>query len=109
MAKRNLRKTGQKAKKKGKKTSTQSKKKKSLIRLNPKKVHSSTKRKSRTPRKRIFYTLKDDAKIITALQKKRKEQTKSEIAKNMAKTLGRSSESVRDRIKTYLGKMNHED
>merc|ERR1712166_1428933 len=84
---------------------------------------SASKSKSATPVKtaqksaakgegsaRKFYTVAEDHKVYTCWQTgTKKNQTVSDISKQMAAALGRSEESVRDRIKRYLSKLNQAD
>ena len=64
--------------------------------------------KSENPRK--FYTVYEDNRIYKVWQQGTKNNsTVSDISKNLAKELGRSEESVRDRIKRYLSKLNSGD
>jgi hypothetical protein len=59
---------------------------------------------------RKFYTVNEDFKVYSAWQTgTKKNSTVSDISKQMAKELGRSEESVRDRIKRYLSKLNQGD
>jgi len=59
---------------------------------------------------RKFYTVAEDHKVYTCWQTgTKKNQTVSDISKQMAAALGRSEESVRDRIKRYLSKLNQAD
>ena len=79
--------------------------KKSMVRLNPRKSVKKSKRSSHTPKRRRFYNVTEDAKIARALINS-KGKTKSELSALLAKKLGRSVESVRDRIKRFIGRMN---
>merc|ERR1711935_150422 len=59
---------------------------------------------------RKFYTVAEDMKVYSAWQEGTKgNSTVSDISKKMAAQLGRSEESVRDRIKRYLSKLNQGD
>lgn len=59
---------------------------------------------------RKFYTVAEDHKVYACWQTgTKKNQTVSDISKQMAAALGRSEESVRDRIKRYLSKLNQAD
>ncbi len=66
-------------------------------------------KRSRSKTKRSFYTLKEDCTILKHLNKKNKDQTLSSIAQKAAKEIGRTVESVRDRIKRYLSSMSKSD
>ena len=78
-------------------------------RSNPRRSVTPTKKTSRTPRPRQFYTASDDARIIQLLQKVDKNYTKSKVSQDLADELGRTRESIRDRIKRYLGALPSSD
>lgn len=52
-----------------------------------------------------FYTVGEDSQILDALRNVNENNNKSTIAKELSKTLGRTVESVRDRIKRYLSNL----
>ena len=56
-----------------------------------------------------FYTIGEDSQIIDALRKADPKTTKSSVAKELAESLNRSLESVRDRIKRYITKLSAAD
>ena len=56
-----------------------------------------------------FYTVAEDAQIMEALRKSDGRTTKSQIAKDLAVSLNRSVESVRDRVKRYISKLSAAD
>jgi hypothetical protein len=59
---------------------------------------------------RKFYTVREDYQVYSAWQEgTKKNSTVSDISKKLAALLGRSEESVRDRIKRYLSKLNAGD
>jgi hypothetical protein len=59
---------------------------------------------------RKFYTVREDYQVYSAWQEgTKKNSTVSDISKKLAVLLGRSEESVRDRIKRYLSKLNAGD
>ncbi len=76
-------------------------------RSNPKSRTSKSRTRNRTPR--TFYTVGEDAKICHALSKVDQNYTKSKVCQDLGKEIGRSRESVRDRIKRYLGKLSSHD
>jgi hypothetical protein len=76
--------------------------KKKVTRLSPKKKVETP--KVAKGRIRVFYKVKEDAQIVEAL--KNTEKTKTEIAKELAKKLNRSQESLRDRMKRFISRMN---
>jgi len=76
------------------------------VRSNPRRLTTPIKRSLRP---RSFYVVSDDAKILQVLQKVSSTFSKSQACKNLAKELGRSAESIRDRIKRYLGKLSSSD
>ena len=80
-------------------------KKKAITRLSPKKKAVASKKSAQTPKKRVYYNISEDSQIVQALDKKTEKMTKSEIAKALAKTLGRTVESVRDRMKRFISRM----
>ena len=62
----------------------------------------------RTPVARKFFTVSDDVQLLEALKNSPTEPL-SQIAQSMSVTLGRSVESVRDRLKRYLTKLSPAD
>lgn len=56
-----------------------------------------------------FYTVAEDAQIMEALRKADGKTTKSQLAKDLAQALGRTPESVRDRVKRYIAKLSAAD
>lgn len=56
-----------------------------------------------------FYTVNEDVQIMEALRKADSKTTKSALAKDLANSLKRSVESVRDRIKRYITKLSAGD
>ena len=72
-------------------------------------VKKITKKPSPRTRPRTFYTLREDAMILKALDSRKKDQTLSSVAGTLARKLDRSVESVRDRIKKYLGGLSKAD
>lgn len=74
---------------------------------NPKSRKSKSHGRSRTPR--TFYTVGEDDRICSALSKVDQNYTKSKVCQDMCKELGRTRESVRDRIKRYLGRLSSHD
>ncbi len=63
----------------------------------------------RVPRLKTFYTLREDAEILNTLQNEKTFETKTALVKHLAKTLERSEESIRDRIRRYLKNLNLKD
>lgn len=55
------------------------------------------------------YTAFEDKTILDYTRKKDSIITKSEMAKDLSEKLGRTVESVRDRIKRYLSKLSNKD
>lgn len=83
----------------------------------PVKKAPKTKSKSRTPSKssakkvskaRNYFTVSEDWTILE-FTKRNSEVKTTVVAKTMAQKLGRSSESIRDRLKKYLTKINEKD
>lgn len=74
---------------------------------NPKVKQPKQSRSAQTPMK--FYTVSDDLQIMEALRKADNKTTKSALAKELAASLNRSVESVRDRIKRYITKLTAAD
>lgn len=56
-----------------------------------------------------FYTVAEDAQIMEALRRADNKTTKSQLAKELAQALGRTVESVRDRVKRYIAKLSAAD
>ena len=63
----------------------------------------------RAPRLKSFYTLREDSAILTALQNESNYDTKTAMAKELAKKFDRTVESVRDRIRRYLKDLSSKD
>lgn len=81
--------------------------KKTASRSKPKK-RTPTKKPS-TPRTKVFYNVAQDAKILEQLRKVSPQRTKSHISKELALDLGRTTESIRDRIKRYISLLSSAD
>jgi len=62
----------------------------------------------KTTNVRKFYTVGEDNSILTAWAAKGT-KTVTELAKSLASSLNRSEESVRDRVKRYISKLNQTD
>ena len=60
---------------------------------------------TRTPAKRKFYTIREDSMILQKISNLGK-KSKAEVLNELAKELDRSYESLRDRIKRYLGRLS---
>ena len=75
---------------------------------NPKKAKGRG-RARQTPGNVRFYTVKEDAQILEALRLKDQKTTKSQLATDLSNDMGRSFESVRDRIKRYMEKLSSTD
>ena len=56
-----------------------------------------------------YYTVGEDARILEALKTQDAKTTKSQLAIDLATSLERSVESVRDRIKRYIAKLSSAD
>ena len=56
-----------------------------------------------------FYNVNEDSQILEALRKADAKTTKTALAKDLARDLKRSVESVRDRIKRYINKLSAAD
>lgn len=74
---------------------------------NPKTNQPKQSRSAQTPLK--FYTIGEDCQIMEALRRADSKTTKSSLAKELAESLNRSLESVRDRIKRYITKLSAAD
>ena len=109
-----------KIKKKTTKATTTSRKTKKIQKLKPtksrqkkvqpkKKKDPVEKKTLRAPRLKSFYTLREDSIILTALQNSDKYDTKTAMAKELAKKFDRTVESVRDRIRRYLKDLSSKD
>lgn len=71
-----------------------------------KKIQKAPKLKAANPFPRTYYTLREDATIISAM-KDNKVDNKS--LQELTKNLGRSYESVRDRVRRYLSQLSKDD
>ncbi len=83
--------------------------KKHKARSNPKRGKALLRKGAQTPRKKTYYRVRDDAKIMDFIKKHAGVKTKSDISKCLAKELKHSVESVRDRIKRYINKLSPAD
>ena len=104
-------KTQQKTKgtpKKGK-ISKKSVSKQTLASKNPRRVKQPSKKTQRTPQKRSYYTIGQDAIIMDRLANMKQENTITELANDLSNQFGKSHESIRDRIKRYLKKLSPAD
>jgi hypothetical protein len=69
---------------------------------------SARKSAAKASNQRKFFTVSEDFKIIDFMRRN-PEIKVTAVAKAMGETLGRSSESIRDRIKRYLSKLSKKD
>lgn len=83
-------------------------KKATKVKRTPSKSQPRSSSKKGASKPRNFFTVKEDWTIIEFM-KRNNEVKNTVIAKTMGKKLGRSSESIRDRIKKYLNKISDKD
>lgn len=76
---------------------------------NPRRTKAKTGTVAQTPVNVRFYTVGEDAQILEALRTADAKTTKSALAADLAVKLGRSAESVRDRVKRYISKLSNAD
>lgn len=76
---------------------------------NPRKGKSKSGRGRQAPGQVRYYTVGEDSRILEALRAQDSNTTKSQLAIDLANSLDRSVESVRDRIKRYISKLSTAD
>ena len=76
---------------------------------NPRRAKTPSKKAHRTPVQRRFYTVGQDAIVIQRLQSMKKDDTQTQLAKELSVEFGRSVESIRDRMKRYIKKLSPAD